>query len=89
MGNIPYVSENGKYTLVSENGKYTLVSENEGTNTDKYRIKVLLKVETDINPSCTVILIGRGVILVIMFVRIFKSYFIVFIDNVIVCFTSR
>ena len=41
----------------------------------------VLKIETDIITSITTSLIGRAVILVIMYVEIFKICIIIFIDN--------
>ena len=48
-----------------------------------------MKVQTDIT-SIAVTLIGQNVILVIIYVNTFEteSYFIVFIGNVMTCFTS-
>jgi hypothetical protein len=48
-----------------------------------------MKVETDIITNITVSLIGRAVLLVIMYVEIFKTDVIIFIGNVIVCLTSH
>jgi hypothetical protein len=48
-----------------------------------------MKVETDIITNITVSLIGRAVLLVIMYVEIFKTDVIIFIGNVILCLTSH
>jgi hypothetical protein len=48
-----------------------------------------MKVETDIITNITVSLIGRAVLLVIMYVEIFKTDVIIFIGNVIMCLTSH
>jgi hypothetical protein len=48
-----------------------------------YRITAVLKVETYITTIITVSLIGRAVILVIMYVETFKTAVIVIIGNVI------
>ena len=55
----------------------------------KYRITTVMKVETDIITNITVSLIGRAVLLVIMYVEIFKTDVIIFIGNVIMCLTSH
>jgi hypothetical protein len=51
-----------------------------------YRITGVLKVETDIFSAS---LTGRTVMLVIMYVKIFKTGVIVFIGEVKICFTSH
>ena len=48
-----------------------------------------MKVETDIITNITVSLIGRAVLLVIMYAEIFKTDVIIFIGNVIMCLTSH
>ena len=55
----------------------------------KYRITSVLKVETDIIASIEASLTGRAVILVIMYVEIFKIGIIVFICDVKMCLTSH
>ena len=47
------------------------------------------KVETDIDTSIAVRLIGEAVILVIMYVKIFRIDIIYFISNVIMCLMSH
>ena len=49
----------------------------------------VLKVETDIIASISASLTGRAVILVIMYVEIFRTGVIVFIGNVITCLMSQ
>jgi hypothetical protein len=56
---------------------------------NRYRITAVLKVETDIIASISVSLTGRAVILVIMYVEIFRTGVIVFIGNVITCLMSQ
>jgi hypothetical protein len=56
--------------------------------TDKYRIIAILKVETDIIANISASPIGRAGIFVIMYVKAFKTDVIVFICDVIMCFTS-
>ena len=53
-----------------------------------YRITTILKVETDIIANISANLIGRTGIFVIMSVEAFKTDIIVFIGDVIMCFTS-
>ena len=48
----------------------------------------MLKVETDIIASISVSLIGQAGIFVIMSVKAFRTDFVVFIGDVIMCFTS-
>jgi hypothetical protein len=47
------------------------------------------KVETDIDTSIAVRLIGEAVILVIMYVKTFRIDIIYFISNVIMCLMSH
>jgi len=54
-----------------------------------YRITAVIKVGTDIISSITASLIGRAVILVIMYVKIFKTDVIVFIGDVKMCLMSH
>ena len=56
---------------------------------NKYRITSGLKVETDIITNTTTNLIGRAVILLIMFVQSFTFEVTVFIINIIMCLTSN
>jgi hypothetical protein len=56
---------------------------------NRYRITAVLKVETDIIASISASLTGRAVILVIMYVEIFRTGVIVFIGNVITCLMSQ
>jgi len=51
-----------------------------------YRITAVLMVETDIITSISENQILRAAILVILFVKIFKTEVIVFICNIIMCF---
>jgi len=53
-----------------------------------HRLAVVLKVETDIIGSNAASPIGRAMVLMLMFVEIFKTDHIVFIGNVIICLTS-
>ena len=53
-----------------------------------YRITAILKVETDIITNISASLIGRTEIFVIMSVKAFRTDVIVFIGDVIMCFTS-
>ena len=55
---------------------------------DKYRITAILKVETGIIANISVSSIGRAGIFVIISVEAFRSEVIVYICDVIVCFTS-
>jgi len=55
---------------------------------DIYRITVVMNVETEINSSITASLIGQAVILVIMYVKSFKTAVIVLICIVIMCLIS-
>ena len=50
-----------------------------------YRIMVFINVKTDIITSITTSLIGGAVILVIMYVKTFKTGVLVFISSVIIC----
>lgn len=52
-------------------------------------ITAAMKVETDIIASITASLKGPAVILIMMFVEIFKTYVIVFISKVIMYLTSQ
>jgi hypothetical protein len=54
-----------------------------------YRITTATKVQTEIIAKFTVSQIGKEVILVIMYVKIFKTDIIVFIDNVILYLTKQ
>ena len=54
-----------------------------------YRIKSVLKAEMIFITRITLCLIGRTVILVIIYVETFKTADIAFIDNVIMCLTSH
>ena len=54
-----------------------------------YRITAILKVETDIITCITVRLTGWAVILVIMYIKTFKTKVTVFISNIIMCLTSH
>jgi hypothetical protein len=56
---------------------------------DIYRITSVLKVETDIITTISANPTGRAVILVIMYVKIFKTDVIVFIGDVKMCLTSH
>jgi hypothetical protein len=56
---------------------------------NRYRITAVLKVETDIIASIAASLTGRAMILVIMYVEIFRTGVIVFIGNVITCLMSQ
>ena len=49
----------------------------------------VLKVETDIITSMTVSMIGRAMILMIVYVETSKTHIIVFICNIIMCLTSH
>ena len=53
-----------------------------------YRITAVLKVETDIITNISASLIGRAGIFVIMSVEALKNDVIVFICDIIMCFTS-
>ena len=52
------------------------------------RISAFIKIETDIIASIIASLIAQTVILVIMYVKTFKTDVIVFIGNIIICLTS-
>jgi hypothetical protein len=56
---------------------------------NRYRIKAVLNVETDIIASITESLTERVVILVIIFVETFKTDIIIFIGNIIFFFMSH
>ena len=56
---------------------------------NKYRISAVLKVETDIITSIVASPKGQTVILVIMYVEIFKTGIIVYIGDVKMCLTSH
>jgi hypothetical protein len=56
--------------------------------TSKHRIRVVMKAETEIITSITASPIKQAVILVIMYVKTFKTAVIVFIVN-IMCLTSH
>ena len=59
-------------------------------NSGKYRIiTAVLKVETYIVTSISASLIGRAVILVIMYVETFKTDVIIVIGDIIMCLTSH
>jgi hypothetical protein len=54
-----------------------------------YRITAVLKVETDIIASIAASSTGQAVILVIMYVEIFKTGVVVFISDVKTCLMSQ
>ena len=54
-----------------------------------YRITAVLKVETDIIASIAASSTGQAVILVIMYVEIFKTGVVVFISDVKTCLMSH
>ena len=56
-------------------------------STEIYRITADLKIKTDIIASMATSLTGRAVILLIMYVEIFKTGDIVFIGDVKTCFS--
>lgn len=53
-----------------------------------YRITAVLKVETDISIGVKASLIGRYAIIMIMYVKTFKTADIVFIGNILMCSIS-
>ena len=53
-----------------------------------YRITAVLKVETDISIGVKASLIGRSAIIMIMYVKTFKTADIVFIGNILMCLIS-
>jgi hypothetical protein len=53
-----------------------------------YRITAVLKVETDIFIGVKASLIGRSAIIMIMYVKTFKTADIVFIGNILMCLIS-
>ena len=58
-------------------------------NFEKYRITVVMKVETNIITSIRASLKGQTLILMIIYVETFNTNYIVFIDNAIMCLTSH
>ena len=56
---------------------------------DVYRIMAILKVETDIIANISAIPIERAGIFVIIFVEAFRTDVIVFICDIVMCFTSN
>jgi hypothetical protein len=56
---------------------------------NKYRITTVLKVETDIISSIAASPIGWAMILLIIYVKIFKTGVIVFISDVKICLSSH
>ena len=56
---------------------------------NKYRITTVLKVETDIISSIAASPIGWAMILVIIYVKIFKTGVVVFIGDVKICLSSH
>ena len=53
-----------------------------------YRISAVLKFETDIFIGIKASLIGRSAIIMIMYVKTFKTADIVFIGNILMCLMS-
>ena len=60
-----------------------MINEWMSVESGKYRITFVLKVETDIINSNTVSPIGQDAMLVIMYVKTFKSDVFVFIYNIV------
>ena len=66
--------------------KYIYLAQMAKENT--YRITAILKVETDVIANISASPMGRARIFVTMSVEVFRNDFIVFISDIMMCFTS-